>query len=496
MLNRTLLITSSAVLAICSGCIPYPNHSVFSPWSDAPPSPVQSWSPPKIAKLPKIPMPPEVPTQEEPLTLAEVVDVALKNNTQTQITWAQARQAAAQYAQTQSSYFPEINGQFYYNRERTIAIASGTSTSNISGTTGATAGTVPSSGVQPFYFSQWGPQLAVSYTVWDFGQRRATSETARFALYFADWTHNRMIQTVIQTVTTDYYNYLYQKQLLDAYVADVETAQITLDAAQLALETGTQDISDVLQAKSQLLQNQTQWAAQRDAVKVAYATLLTDMGLPASQPLSIHALPDVDPQDAVLQSVDQLLSEALDQRADLLAAQADLRSKEYNLRAAWSQFWPTIDYNFNVGKTYFNGGINDGYDFTSFIAINIPIFQGLFTLNGVRLAEAQKKQSQANLRQVELNVVSQIVTSHYNVKIAFDTLKYSHAFLDASKKEYEVAINQYKVGVTNILTVISAQSSLATARATLASSLKGWFTALSDLAYATGVLSENQLPTR
>ena len=90
---------------------------------------------------------------------------------------------------------------------------------------------------------------------------------------------------------TDFYSYLYQKMLLIADAADIETARLTLQAAQAGFDSGVQNVSDVLQAKTQLLQNQTAWAGQQQNVENAYTTLLNDMGLPANMKLATQEMP-------------------------------------------------------------------------------------------------------------------------------------------------------------------------------------------------------------
>ena len=77
----------------CGGC--YVNNAVIDPWSYAPRSSSNTWKPPKKVK----PMdlsdePPDMPGQEDPYSLGELIDIALRNNQQTKITWAQARSAA------------------------------------------------------------------------------------------------------------------------------------------------------------------------------------------------------------------------------------------------------------------------------------------------------------------------------------------------------------------------------------------------------------------
>ena len=66
-------------------------------------------------------------------------------------------------------------------------------------------------------------------------------------------SHNRQIQTILQFIASNYYDLIYQNELLKAHQADLDTAQITYDAAKLQLDAGTRALSDVLQAQAKLL---------------------------------------------------------------------------------------------------------------------------------------------------------------------------------------------------------------------------------------------------
>ncbi len=473
--NSKIVCVIVGFAMVCGGC--YSNRLVIDPWEGAPRTSSTVWKAPSKVKLSKPCWSPVRPEGENPLTLAEVIDLALQNSPQTAQSWASARQAAASYAQAQSTDFPTIDGNYSWSRSRSLS----------GPTFGSTASTI-------LYLSSWGPQLSLSYTILDFGQQRATSEAARYALYFSDWTHNYTIQTLIQTVTDDYYNYLYQKELLIANEEDLVTAQTTLDAASLGFQTGVNDVSDVLQARTQMLQTAIQLTAQRQQLENAYAQLLSDMGLPADFPITVERMPHVDPDTGMLQDVDQLMDLALKQRPDLLAAEATVKSKEESLLAAKRQFWPSLAYSLNYGKTTYTGWVSDKYDFTSMLSVSLPIFTGFSNLNQVRQAQATKELAEAQLVQTRLSVIQGITTSYTSVYTARDTVKFSCEFLASSLQQYKVVLSQYKAGTNTITNLVSAQSSLATARAQDVSSRQQWFTSLTALAYATGSLSEPQQP--
>lgn len=439
-------------------------HGAWDPFSYAPSSPSSAYKEPlDLTDVKKF-------TTQTPLTLAEIIDIALRNNPSTKLSWAKARAAAAQYGSAQSPDFPSITASYSYERSKTTY--------------------PPEFGTPRFvqYLTEWGPQLELTYTILDFGQTRATTESAWQALLFADYTHNRQIQTVMQQVISDYYDYLNQQEQLTANEADLLTAQTTYDAAHLEFTAGIKDLSDLLQAETQLLQSRIQLTSQKQNVINARATLLSEMGMNADQTIEIEKLPEVPPIDEMTKTADELVAIALQKRSDLIAAEAQLKSQEAAVDAAWRQFWPTVSLNLTADRLVAKPGGDLDVNYTSTVALSFPLFSGFSTLNNLKQMRAQKEQAEANLRQVQLNVIQDVVISHTQVKTAFETLQFTDTLLKASEKQYTVALSRYKAGVGTILELISAQSTLIDARSQQVNSTNQWLTSLINLSYAAGTL--------
>src|SRR6185437_1742344 len=93
------------LLALLSGC--FPDRATIDPYSYAPTSSRSVWKQREKSKDTAA-----LPVSEAPLTLGEILDIALQNNPETKVTWAQARYAAAQYGQSESYQFPTITGYY------------------------------------------------------------------------------------------------------------------------------------------------------------------------------------------------------------------------------------------------------------------------------------------------------------------------------------------------------------------------------------------------
>lgn len=474
-------------------------RDAMDPFSLSPTTPFSTWTPMKgnnlvSSKYCQTLLPPTFGEHE--LSLAQLLDIALQNNPSTKQTWAMARASAAQYGETLSAFFPIVDFSSFYFRQfaafpNTAVPTAGGSTPGTSsaGNTGGTTffgGTV--SGVQPSFFTEAGPDLTLSYTLFDFGQRTAASMAAREALYYADLNHNQQVQLVLETVMSDYYDYLYQRAVLKADEANLANAESSLDAANQKFSLGLAALGDVAQARTQYLQNKINLTSQRQAVENAFALLAADLGLPAYIPFKVQPLPEQVIANPILDSVEELVCLAQTQRQDLLAAQANIRSKEASLLGAKRATLPVLDTSLDVGRYYFQDGQHEKYHWTAIVSLNFPIFSGFYYRNQVKNAQANVELSRAQFLQTEISIIQHVTTAHLGVKTSAQNLTDSAEYLKAAELEFNIALSSYKAGTMTILDVISAQSSVADARSKKAGAQKDWFTSLAMLAYATGSL--------
>ena len=408
--------------------------------------------------------------QDGEMSLAELLDIALRNNPATRQTWAQARSAAGQYGQSLSPYFPNIEFEAAYTRQRT-------------------AFTLGTDQVAVYYLTTIEPEINMTYTILDFGQRSSAAQAALESLYYADWTHNQQIQTILQLVMNNYYNYLYQQATLQSNLANLENARATLDAANQRFALGLAALGDVAQARTNFLQNQINLSSQKQAVENAFAQLASNLGLPANVPFKVRPMPDQVPEtDPMLDTVASLVEKAQSHRQDFLAAQANVRSKEALVRNAKTQLFPVVNGSFEIDKIEYSPTFKPIFEFTAEISLTFPIFSGFYYQNGIRVAKANLELARAQMLQTELGVIQNVATAHMNVKTSADNLRFSDEYLQAAELEYDIALKTYRAGTASILDVLSAQSSLADARTKKSGALYSWYSSLAAIAYATGSL--------
>src|SRR3989441_2686423 len=125
-----------------AGTAPAPNV----PWT--PPRSPEVAAAPRAAPLPELP--PDVAGRIARLKLADVIDIALRNNVATSAAWADARAAAASYGAAKGQYYPTLS---------------------LNGAVTAIRRTVSSAGQQAVKQQLYGPTLNLSWLLFDFGGR-------------------------------------------------------------------------------------------------------------------------------------------------------------------------------------------------------------------------------------------------------------------------------------------------------------------------------------
>ncbi|MBJ7449200.1 MAG: TolC family protein [Parachlamydiales bacterium] len=448
--------------------------NVTTPFELAPICPDTSWLSPNLENTEVTSCnQPVYPNKEIPLGLCQLVDIGLENSVLTRQTWASARIAAAQYAEELSNYYPDVNLQGTLSRAKTPTFG------------GFSSGDA----VETTLLTTYGPQLTLSYLLLDFGQTKAASEALRQTLLNANWTHNRQIQTVIQNIASDYFNYVFTQEQLQASEANLKDANTNLQAAEQKHIMGISDISDELSAKTQRAQILLTVLNDRQEMQDALAQLLNDLGVPSDIPVKLESLPEDPPIENACKNIQQYLAEAYSLRPDLMAARSDLMSKKANLSAAKRATNPTLSFSGTGGRTFYAKGYHDDYDYDSVLTLSIPLFKGFYYRNQVKQAKATLELSRATLAQLELSVSYDVVTSYRNLLIAKEQIHAGKDYLVAAQKFYAAALSKYRAGTTDFTTLMAAQASLANARSAYVNAKSNWYIALKELAYSTGSLS-------
>ncbi|HVX39798.1 MAG TPA: TolC family protein [Gemmatimonadaceae bacterium] len=407
------------------------------------------------------------PDSLQQLTLAQVVDLALRNSPATRLSWAQARAAADVYGSSEGRYYPTLNAGITGARQLTLAAAGRTA---IERTT-------------------YGPSLSLSYTVLDFGARSGTIDVARQTAIAADLAHNATVENTILQVESAAFAYLATRAERDAQKSAVALAQAALDAANERHRVGLATIADVLQAQTALSQAQLQLESLEGGLQIARGTLAVGMGLPANASYEVPDVPATDSARFVTESVDSLIAYALRSRPELAQARAQAQAAASQIRVARSGYFPSLALTGNTSNQGSNVPTFSGHSYALNLGVSVPLFNGFSNQYDAAAASENYQAALARTAQTRQQVIQQVFTSYYTLRTATDRVHTSRDLLASATQSETVARERYKEGVGSIVDLLVAQSALANARAQDIDSRWQWRTALAQLSHDVGVLT-------
>ncbi|MGH8370024.1 MAG: TolC family protein [Gammaproteobacteria bacterium] len=408
------------------------------------------------------------PDINQPLTLVQLTDIALGNNPQTQIAWATVRESQAGVALARAGYWPLITASYGYQRNKQV---------NFTGS---------SVGAQ----TRYGPSISLSYLLWDFGSRSGSLDAAKFALTAADLSNSQTMQDVILLVEQDYYQVLGLQALRDADEQNVKDAQTSLDAAQQRKQSGLATIGDVYQAEAALAGAELALQQTEGNLAVARGQLAIGTGYGADTKLTLAPWqPEVTPQ-LPQQDVATLLKQARQARPELLASKAYEQQSVANLEATRGRGLPSITLSANTGRntSVFSGTHTDTDSYSAGVTLSVPLFAGFGDQAAEQQAQAAVDVAQATTLQLQQQVELEVWQAYQNVHTAAITLTTTDTQLKSAQQAADVTTARYKGGLDNILDTLTAQATLANARAQQIQARLNWFAALAALGHAVGGL--------
>ena len=458
--------TAASVAIGCLACVGTPSIGGVA---GVPPSPSAVWTPPaeeRPGEMFRAPVPPDLKQRIQRLTLAEVVDLGLRNNPTTRLSWANARAAAAAYGSARGAYFPTVDGDVTATRLKTVA----------------------SQGRSAVTQSVLSPSLNLSYLLFDFGGRSGDIGAARNALLAANFTHNATLQGVVLQIQTAYFEYVANRALLEAQQTTTREARANLAAAEERNRVGVATIADVLQARTAASQAELAAQTTEGNLQTSRGALALSLGLPANLSYDIDSTAGQLPVSVLADSVDVLIAGAVEARPDLAAARAEFEASRSEISVARANRLPALMLNGVGGRTYTTSLPQGGNNYTLSLGLRIPLFAGFSRLYDQRQAAALADAAGARADALGQQVVFEVFRSYYALQTAARRVRTSDELIASAEQSSEVALGRYRAGVGSVLDLLSAQTALADARAQQVLARLDWNTSLAQLAHDTGVL--------
>jgi outer membrane protein TolC len=487
---------------------------------EIPPSPEPEAATPPESAVPSTPVPeaptaPAVPVTELQLTLSDVVERALKNNTDIAVERFNPESAKEDVRGAKGVYDPELFSSLSLRSQtepasNIFAGAEEVETDNATWNFGAsqylpTGGSlrldfVNSRTETNSIFSTFNPSynsglnfniaqpLLRDFTI---DRNRLNIMVARKNQEITDAQFRQTVVNIVANVKNLYYELLFAIDNLDAQRKSLELARKLLEENRIKVRVGTLAPLDVVAAESEV-------ASREETVILAEATLqdaedsLRRAIFPDNKPetWTTHlVLTDRPTAEPVRVDAERAVREALEKRTDVVAQRKNLETADLQLRLAKNQTLPAVDlvagYGSNgLGGTFIErdgqggpvistiaGGYSDalgsvfGFDFPTWaVGVNFsyPLFNRVARADSAR-ARLAREQGEQSMRRLEMQVTQEVRSAVRSLETNYKRVESTRAARVLQERRLDAEQKKFAAGLSTNFLVTQAQRDLALA---------------------------------
>jgi outer membrane protein TolC len=305
------------------------------------------------------------------------------------------------------------------------------------------------------------------------------------------------ITNTVSNVRNAYWDYVFAVQSVDVAKQSLDLANKQVEDNQTRVQVGTMAPIDVVQAQAQAassLQNLVVAQATMRTAEIALKRLIVNGTQDPNWNASLDPVdrPEFRPEEIDL---DAAIRRALSQRTDLLTAQKDVQINDVTLKYLNDQTRPQADLVANYGLSGIGGtqliransGIGGGSNpvtqtipgsyfdsLSSLFGANYPRWTvqlnfsypiGLSAQSAnVARARVQLNQVQAQLKQIELQVATDLTNQAITIRSNAERVQAAQAARELAQRQLDAENSKFAVGMSTNYFVITAQNQLSTAQ--------------------------------
>ncbi|MBF0262984.1 MAG: TolC family protein [Magnetococcales bacterium] len=410
----------------------------------------------------------------QPLSLIDAVDLALCNNTRIKAEWAAIKVRAAASGEAKAAFLPTLSGTL-------SRLNTSTHHPDFPGADTSDRGKTVSAG--------W------NWRIFDFGGRISNLKAAEALLAAALADHDATLQRTLNTTVGAYFDAMTAQASLNARLQATELTNKTLQATNRREERGMAARNDVLQAKTALAKARlAEQRARGDELK-SMSMLSYVLGVSQQTPFRLSE-PEQTPAVESMHELSDWLEVTRARHPALTSARAQWQAAQERVTTTRSEGLPTLDF---VSNFYRNGYPNQGLQSTRSdtttigVTLTVPVFEGFARTYKIRGAQAQVEQSEAQWRDIEQQVLLEVVKAYADAQASLVNLGAADGLLSAARETLTSSMNRYDRGAADILELLSVQGALTDAQHERIRCLSEWQSARLRLWATAGVLGREKL---
>lgn len=286
----------------------------------------------------------------------------------------------------------------------------------------------------------------------------------------ADLEHAR--QSIALQVAAAYLQAVYAAEVVKVQEAQVAFSKIQEDRISKLFNAGKSPESDVVEAHSQVAQDEMG----RTQAKCDYKLAMLDLSqlLELSSPDSIEIVaPQGETSPTLPPLPDRIFARAEGVKPEILAEKLRLQAAEKNIRIAKAALYPTLSLGAGLSSEYyktsgyqaasFSKQLSDNFNKSIGLSLNIPIFNRLATRNSIRQAKLQQSERALQLDETKKTLYKEIQQAYYNAVNAQAKYESALAARKAAESNFNMMTGKFENGRANATELEEAKTKRANA---------------------------------
>ena len=437
-----------------------------------------------IAILLALGSPGPVPAADPPLTLAETMLLALKENPGLKAAGFTVETAEADMARARARFLPQINfgENFTYSDNPSVVFSN-----KLNQRVFQQQDFLLDNLNHPQPYGNFRTGLSLSQPLFQAGEAYLGYQQAQLGREIAAAQVLGQRQQVLFQVTQAYFGLQLAQEKEGVMTRARETAAAHLKVVQARYDAGAVVKADVLSAQVNLARLTQEAMTARSQVQIGWSALETAVGVKGlgARPLSAA------PQEAapLPPRLEDLQEEGKSKRPDLKRLTLAAQIAQQETTKARLNYLPRLRVvaEYDVDQRRLFGSSGDSY--TVMALMNFNLFNGLADLARVRESRAREAQAREFKRELEDRIRHQVTESILNLKTAHERLKVARAAVDQAREGLRLIRLRYQEGLTILVDLLTAENALKDAELSRVAALFDTHLAQAGLELALGTLA-------
>ncbi len=319
------------------------------------------------------------------------------------------------------------------------------------------------------YFSR-GLSLNISWTIYNAGQNILFNRIKEKLFKSSQKSYQETILDITYQVKNAYYTAVAKREIWKVRKIQLRAAEKNYQMARKKLKLGLVTKADYLQAKVRLENVRYSLVNAQNEYKKSLAQLCSLIEYPLDCNISLETETLDSLEKDKIPSFEKIEKIAFN-RPVFSQYRYDIETAKLQSIKSLATFTPSIFVSYSINRDYSSLSQNtDSYSIFK-IGLSWTIFEGLKRYYSYLSARENERFYKYRLKELKREIKLSLYKTYLDLKTAYENLEVAKELLKQAEQNYKQALGEYRVGKGDIISLVTAESSLSSAHETYINSL-------------------------